>query len=81
MYDDNSLIFACDDRSTVLYKQLTDRVKILMKNVKKFSDDFQCMNFENFNGAKEVSGFSFEEKNKLYEILTNYGMPINDVDQ
>ena len=38
------------------------------------------MNFENFNGTKEVSGFSLEEKNKLYEILINYGMPSNELD-
>ena len=51
-----------------------------MKQVKKHSENFSVMNFENFNGAKEVSGFSLEEKNKLYEILINYGMPSNELD-
>lgn len=26
-------------------------------------------------GIREVSGFSFKEKNRLYEILINFGMP------
>ena len=39
------------------------------------------MNFENFSGSKELSGFSLEEKNKIYEILINYGMPSNDLDE
>ena len=48
--------------------------------MKKFSDDFNFMNFQNYHGAKEVSGYTLQEKNKLYEILTNYGMPSNDID-
>ena len=39
------------------------------------------MNFENYKGAKEVSGYTLDEKNKLYEILINYGMPNDDCDE
>lgn len=39
------------------------------------------MNFETFSCSKEVSGFSLDEKNKIYEILINYGMPSNDLEE
>ena len=30
---------------------------------------------------KEVSGFNFEEKQKLYDILINYGVPVDPHDE
>jgi hypothetical protein len=28
-----------------------------------------------------MSGFTLDEKNKLYEILINYGVPVNVIDE
>ena len=30
---------------------------------------------------KEVSGFNFDEKQKLYDILINYGVPVEPTDE
>ena len=46
--------------------------------VRKYSEDFENFDFSNLIGPKEVSGFTLMEKNTLYEILINYGMPVNE---
>jgi hypothetical protein len=64
---------------------MTRRLKYLAKcaimHVKQHGDKFEFDKAEDIRETKEASGLSLNEKNILYEILINYGIPVCVTDE
>ncbi len=59
---------------------MTRRLKYLAKcvilHVKQNGEKFEFEKADDIKETKEASGLSLNEKNILYEILINYGIPV-----
>ena len=56
---------------------ITRRLKKLIQIIIKSENNNGLISFEDRKSFKEPTGFSFEEKNKILEFLTNHGVPLN----
>eukprot|EP00347_Sterkiella_histriomuscorum_P008411 403345196 len=59
-------------KSNMMTKRLKYIIKLVNQYLKSSNGKYD---FEKTDHVKEASGFSLVEKNKLYEILINYGVP------
>ena len=46
--------------------------------IKHLKEHDNKLDFESTEHVKEASGFTLSEKNVLYEILINYGVPVTE---
>lgn len=61
---------------------MTKRIKKIAKLVQQFLElSHGCYDFEMQEGTKECSGLSIQEKNLLYDILVNFGVPVQQSDE
>ncbi|CDW85165.1 f y-rich n-terminus family protein [Stylonychia lemnae] len=72
-----TLIFEDTSQGKFKSNMMTKRIKYVMKQVLLFlKSNHNKYDFERTDHVKEASGFSLLEKNTLYEILINYGVPV-----
>ena len=56
---------------------ITRRLKKLIQIIIKSESNNGIISFEDKKNLKEPTGFSLEEKNKILELLIDYGVPLN----
>ena len=56
---------------------ITRRLKKLVQFLGKYETHLDHLNFETNEAENEPSGFSLEEKNKIVELLIDFGIPMN----
>jgi len=52
-----------------------------MSKLIKLISTYHTESFDFKKAIKEVSGFSYDEKITLYDILINYGIPVQPLDE
>jgi hypothetical protein len=82
---DKNLRFSDTSQGKFKSNLMTRRLKYLAKcaimHVKQHGDKFEFDKAEDIRETKEASGLSLNEKNILYEILINYGIPVCVTDE
>ena len=62
---------------SLIHSHLIARLKFLLGQCKKFTHSYQNFDFTSANSTTApISGFTLEEKNRLYDILIDYGVPM-----
>lgn len=92
-HQNKNLIFWTEKREEQCYKRMTDRVKLIIFHLKRFTKNLTVFNFEDAPvSLHEIKNeehkqplfldkFSKNQKEELYQILINFGIPVMEFDE